>query len=779
MSDINRIYEILLSRRYQELLFEDLDKFTRQGNNYQACCPFHDDRTPSLSISGEKPLWFCHAGCGGGDWIEYLQRKNGYDFKEAYQLLAREAGVEINRSDSIKKKETNHLLFEHAHEYFVDQLFSENGKDGLKYLKARGYTDKEIRSMELGYYPGYSMTVKHLAGMGYSQQDIMTAFKWIKIGNNLYREDYKIVIPYKNEINQIKGFFGRLIRPLRENEKEIDKYKPLTDAEGIKSTPFNIHSAKSYGSAIVVEGYFDALILSAKGIENVIALAGTSFKNEHLEMLKRYKLKKLYLCLDNDESGQKAIRDFLKKADPYFNYYIVQYDDAAKDPDEYIQRNGLKKFFDIIDRSPAHYKWLAKDILENADLDSDAERDRVLEELVDLDSRISDPIESHELKKFIETKLNIPLDLIEIKTEDLRKKTAKEKEIELFKQLNRKLARQIDSKEFESIKDTLSNKLDKLKKIKVTETIEPYSLEALRSDLSHKREGMPTGWHSLDQYVSIPSGAITFIAGRPSHGKTSFLLNMLLNNIEKYPDKAFFLFSYEEDRAALSVKLINMMAKTIINEKMVHKNTEQIEYYIRGNNKMFDKVNDAISKYDSYIKQKRLWIVDKPLDVVALCDVIGSLEESYDIGGVYVDYVQRVKYEGRYQDERIKIARIAETFRESAVETNVPYIIGAQLNRESKGRPKLDYLKEAGNLEEDANLVLGIYNLKTAAYKETDKDVEIKNINGQSANISDRNVDLEVHILKNRNGRINESTVLTFDPPVLHIKDDNYSEEYF
>jgi DNA primase len=778
MADLNEIYEILLKNRYQERLFDDLDKFSRHGDNYQACCPFHEDRTPSLSISGDKPLWYCHAGCGGGDWIDYLQRKNGFEFKEALQNLANEAGIKLDDNKSYTKSEKSNMIFEDAQEYFVKSLFSSKGEEGYEYLINRGYSEREIRAIEIGYYPGYDMTVKHLDSMGYSQHDIMTAFKWLKIGNNLYREDYKITIPYKDEIGRVKGFFGRLIRSLREGEKEVDKYKPLTDAEGIKTTPFNIHRAKDYSSVVIVEGYFDALTLLAKGIENTIAVAGTSIKKEHLQMMKRYKIRKLYLCLDNDESGRKAISKFLKETDPFFRYFVVELDDNSKDPDEYIKKNGLEKFVKRIDLSPIHFKWIAKNIVADNKLETDAQRDQAIEELIMLDAKISDPIDSLELKKFIEEKLNIPLNVLELKTKDIRQKLSKEREIELYKQLNRMLARQIDSNDHEEIKRTIAESMDKLSQIRITETIEPYSVEQLRSDLSLKREGMATGWHSLDQYVSIPSGAITFIAGRPSHGKTSFLLNMLLNQVEKFREKSFFVFSYEEDKAALSVKLINMMGRTIISDKLMHKNTEQVEYYIRGNNKLFEKVNEAVEQYDRYVKQKRLWIVDKPLDVNALCDVIKNLSNSYDIGGVYVDYVQRVKYEGKYQDERIKIARIAEVFRESAVETNIPYIIGAQLNRESKGRPKLDYLKEAGNLEEDANLVLGLYNLKTAAYKETDKEVEMKNINGKTANISDRNVDMEVHILKNRNGRINESTVLTFDPPVLYIKDNNEMDTF-
>ena len=94
--DTDKIYEILLGRNYQETLFGDLTKFKKNGKSYLACCPFHDDTSPSFSIAVDKPVWNCFAGCGGGDWIEYLGKRNSLTFLEALNKLASDAGVELS-----------------------------------------------------------------------------------------------------------------------------------------------------------------------------------------------------------------------------------------------------------------------------------------------------------------------------------------------------------------------------------------------------------------------------------------------------------------------------------------------------------------------------------------------------------------------------------------------------------------------------------------------------------------------------------------------------------
>ena len=187
-------------------------------------------------------------------------------------------------------------------------------------------------------------------------------------------------------------------------------------------------------------------------------------------------------------------------------------------------------------------------------------------------------------------------------------------------------------------------------------------------------------------------------------------------------------------------------------------------------------INHSIKVFDDYVNNNRLWLVDDPMDVDTLTSTITNLNYKYDIGAIFIDYAQRVKYSGKYESERVKIARISESLRENATKLDLPFLVGTQLNRENaKSKPQLENLKEAGNLEEDANLALGIFNWKTALNKEQMENnyAQTMNCKNKPVQINDRKIDFEVHILKNRNGAINDSALLSFDAPLLKISDNN------
>jgi replicative DNA helicase len=212
-----------------------------------------------------------------------------------------------------------------------------------------------------------------------------------------------------------------------------------------------------------------------------------------------------------------------------------------------------------------------------------------------------------------------------------------------------------------------------------------------------------------------------------------------------------------------------------------------IESFIRGgankpnSNSPLVNIYKSIKKYEKFVRDGRLWLVDTPLDVETLAGTIEDLKYRGGLGTVFIDYAQRVKFNGRYETERVKIARISETLRETATRLDIPLIVGTQLNRDNKGKPQLDHLKEAGNLEEDANLVLGLYNWRTAIDKEKVNELDkgdskhnkkrLYNCTGGDVVIDVRDIDFEVHILKNRNGVINETALLKFDAPTLNIKE--------
>lgn len=288
----------------------------------------------------------------------------------------------------------------------------------------------------------------------------------------------------------------------------------------------------------------------------------------------------------------------------------------------------------------------------------------------------------------------------------------------------------------------------------------PYTAENLLEDLSKTREGLKTGYPSLDASIEIPQGAITLIAGRPSHGKTISKLNLLLNMVRLYPEMSFYFFSYEETKSQILLKLLNIMGADLIHE---HQNLTNLEGYLRGGHQSRKKINDAFKELQALTASGRLVVTDHPYFVDELSDIVSKLKGIHGdkMGAVFVDYIQKVKIKHRHPTRQMELQKISEAILEMAKGNNIPIVLGAQLGRGmgKKDVLRLDNLREAGDIENDAKLVIGIWN---QAKEDADSRDE---------SLKTRKTDLELTILKNRNGPSNQSIILEFDRALSTINE--------
>jgi replicative DNA helicase len=296
--------------------------------------------------------------------------------------------------------------------------------------------------------------------------------------------------------------------------------------------------------------------------------------------------------------------------------------------------------------------------------------------------------------------------------------------------------------------------------------VKAYTWNNLVSDLINQREGLKTGYNSLDSYIRIPQGAITVIAGRPGHGKTSFQLNLLRNMLQddSLRDRRFYFFSYEETSKYLATKFIMIMAGEVLRD---NGNIAAYLGYLpkvqAENSKSAKKaINAAVEKFQEYTSGdcKRLYLVDRTLSGQKLANILGELGK--DTGAVFVDYIQKIPVEGsnpkmmRYQD----IKQVSELLLGKAQEKDLPIIVGAQMGRgrfsQKKGRSpiRLENLRESADIEQDASIVLGI------SRESLDKDVVSEEWKPE---------ELTVRILKNRNGPVGQKVTLAFDGRILRI----------
>lgn len=775
MATIEHIYDILIGQQYQKTLFGDLSKLRQTQTGYIACCPFHDDSNPSFSFSEHQPLWHCF-GCGeGGDWIQYLEKTHQCSFQEALETLANEAGVQIKpnghngngyKTQQIERalKLSKHFLFESTHRFFIEQLWSEPGQPVRNYLKQRGYSIDEIEGMELGYFPGQIQTKEYLLQQGFKTELIHQYLKWLD-----YRKDYSLVIPYRDADGQLTSLWGRLIRPLKNGEKEQDKYKPFS-SEAKKDSLFNIHLSKEAKTLIIVEGYFDALIATQKGFQGVIACVGSSINNQQIEQLKQQSVKQVILAFDNDEAGQQGINrsiDLLHQHN--IQTFVLTLPKQYHDPDDCLQTlEGIEAFHQGIKHPQSAAKWKTQFILKQYDLQSPIQKRQALADILSFEVTLKNPFDKADCFKTYSSELNVTEDDIQLLRNELQREfDQSQRQINYETFFKTGLTKLSSGK----LSDTwIKNQLEDLQQHSEIKALSSYKLKQAIHDVSLTTEGLKTGFEKLDTMTRIPHEAITIVAGRPSHGKTTFMLNLFLNMVELYPEKSFFFFSYEESKKKLFLKTINILSQVVLNKSLQSQNLRQLEYYIKGGHSRFDDIQEAMHQYDQ-LAENRLWLLDERFYVDELVKQLAFLKEKYNVGAVFIDYIQKIKTKDKAGMRQLEIQRISEQILDASINLSIPIIMGAQFGRGGglNDKVKLDNLREAGDIEQDSNLVLGLFN------PSVEKNFQDNDLPQKFSHMADipREVDLEVHILKNRDGEVGKKVKLCFDRPVLKIRDES------
>jgi replicative DNA helicase len=310
----------------------------------------------------------------------------------------------------------------------------------------------------------------------------------------------------------------------------------------------------------------------------------------------------------------------------------------------------------------------------------------------------------------------------------------------------------------------------------------PMSFTTLLDNIATLPPAYKTGYNTLDSFIGFTTGAISLIAGRPSHGKTTFMFNLLLQMSNLYKDEKFYFFTYEEPIKNISVKLLNRLIDTDLSgyfrevrDLAKPTNYEFIKSYIKNKRTDIKQVEEGKRQLQELIDSQRITVIDRNYSVEQLSSLITYLNKKEQIGALFIDYIQRINTDKKTQDTRTKIAHISDSILQTAKNTGLPIILGAQLNRattESKGgKPKLENLKEAGNLEEDANTVISVY-CEAREQEETQ--------NGEQ-NSKKREVELEIKTLKNREGEVNTKEILYWDRynGVIKERSSNFNNDYF
>ena len=333
-------------------------KLQKKGSSYFGLCPFHNEKSPSFSVSRGKQMYYCF-GCGaGGNVFTFLMEYENYTFQEALKYLADKAGVELPETEySAQAKERADLkailleINKIAAQYFYVQLKSSKGEAGLSYLKRRELSDDTIKAFGLGYSNKYSDDLyRYLKERGYKDEMIAKA-GLISIDERHGAHDKfwnRVMFPIMDVNSRVIGFGGRVMgdaKPKYLNSPEtliFDKSRNLYGLNRARST------RKPY--FLLCEGYMDVISLHQAGFTNAVASLGTALTPGHASLIKRY-VKEVYLTYDSDEAGTKAaLRAIPILKDVGITAKIIRME-PYKDPDEFIKNLGAEAFEERIGRA--------------------------------------------------------------------------------------------------------------------------------------------------------------------------------------------------------------------------------------------------------------------------------------------------------------------------------------------------------------------------------------------------------------------------------------------
>ena len=336
-------------------------KLSRKGNRYWGLCPFHAEKTPSFSVTPERNMFYCFGCHAGGDIFSFVMKRDGVDFKEALEILAARAGIQLVSASSSRDQEHRKKAIEvnqAAAEFYHQILLSQQGSGAMNYLEKRGIKPETVSTYKLGYAPEQWNTLEeYLLKKGFSQEYVKLS-GLIKRNENrnsyydLFRK--RLMFPIFQYNGDILGFGGRIL------DDTLPKYinTPETELYSKRQVLYGLYQARqairSTNQAVLLEGYMDCIKLQQAGINNCVASLGTALTKEQANLLSRY-TENVLILYDGDEAGQRetmrAIDILIEEA---LNVQVVTLP-AGKDPDEFLEINGKEEFLQYIQNNKFSY----------------------------------------------------------------------------------------------------------------------------------------------------------------------------------------------------------------------------------------------------------------------------------------------------------------------------------------------------------------------------------------------------------------------------------------
>ena len=410
----------------------------KKGREFVGVCPFHDDKSPSMTVSPAKQFYYCFSCGAGGNAIKFLMELQRLSFADVVLELARKYQLPIETLDGpqqerlrqqLSRREQLHRALTLAAGWFRSQLRAPEGASALAYLKeSRGLSEVTIEAFGLGYAPerwdgllnhlgqveGLAPELLEAAGLvvprkGHGDQDSSSSNSFTANSRGFYdRFRHRVMVPISDRQGRIIGFGGRSLdggEPKYLNSPETEVFEKGKHLFGLDRAA---NSIRSDDRAVVVEGYFDVIALHAAGITNAVASLGTALSSQQITQLCRCcDSKRLILNFDTDRAGVRAAQRAIGEVEQLalqgqLELRVLQLP-AGKDPDEFLKQHGAGEYRSLLDSAPPWLDWQIEQVLEGKDLARSDQFQQAVQGLVALLGKLPpSAVRSHYLQQVAE-----------------------------------------------------------------------------------------------------------------------------------------------------------------------------------------------------------------------------------------------------------------------------------------------------------------------------------------------------------------------------------------
>ncbi len=372
----------------------------RSGRNFFGLCPFHKEKSPSFSVSADRQYFHCFGCHKGGDVFTFVSEIERVSFKEALELLAERARIELPVSQNTEFNKTQYLkdrmykINAEATIFYHERLYQPLAKIAQDYVKERKLDNKTLKAFKIGYSGEYNELYKHLKAQGFKDEEILATGLVNKTekGDFLDRFRKRLMFPIMEVNGRVIAFGGRKLENNDKMAKYINSNENLVYSK--KKHLFALNLAKQSDSKriILVEGYMDAISLYQRGFDNVVASLGTALTEEQGRLLRRYS-EQIILSYDSDSAGQEAIMRALGILEGQGCDARVLQMEGAKDPDEYVIKYGSGRFNLLIEKAISLVEFRIKMLKNKYNLENANDKIRFLKEITTVLSSVENKIE--------------------------------------------------------------------------------------------------------------------------------------------------------------------------------------------------------------------------------------------------------------------------------------------------------------------------------------------------------------------------------------------------